>query len=83
MKMIEHIAMVLHGKFGSQVGLNEAEMWVPIARAAIKAMRDPSDAMLAAGSAGHPALPYDPSTSLGLIIEAEWQAMIDAALNDS
>jgi hypothetical protein len=37
MSLEHHVAMVLHGKFGSQVGLNEAESWVPIARAAIEA----------------------------------------------
>lgn len=32
-----HVALVLHGKFGAQCGMNEAEMWVPIARAALTA----------------------------------------------
>lgn len=38
MTPVQHVAMVLHGKFGQQVGLNEAEQWVPIARAAIAAL---------------------------------------------
>ena len=55
---------------------------VAIARAAIAAMRDCTPAMLDAGSAAHPAGGYVRGTLLTDIIEAEWRAMIDAALGD-
>jgi hypothetical protein len=52
------------------------------ARAAIAAMRDCTPAMLDAGSAAHPAGGYVRSTLLTDIIEAEWRAMVDAALEE-
>ena len=53
-----------------------------IARAAIAAMRDCTPAMLDAGSAAHPAGGYVRETLLTDIIEAEWRAMVDAALEE-
>ena len=50
------------------------------ARAAIAAMRDCTPAMLDAGSGAHPAGGYVRGTLLTDIIEAEWWAMVDAAL---
>jgi hypothetical protein len=52
------------------------------ARAVIEAMRDCTPEMLDAGSAAHPAGGYVRGTLLTDIIEAEWRAMIDAALEE-
>ena len=52
------------------------------ARTAIAAMRDCTPAMLDAGSAAHPAGGYTRGTLLTDIIEAEWRAMVDAALEE-
>ena len=53
-----------------------------LARAAIAAMRDCTPAMLDAGSGAHPAGGYTRGTLLNDIIEYEWWAMIDAALEE-
>ena len=53
-----------------------------LARAAIVTMRYCTPAMLDAGSAAHPAGGYVRGTLLTDIIEAEWQAMVDAALEE-
>ena len=53
------------------------------ARAAIAAMRNCTPAMLDAGSAAHPAGGYTRGTLLNDIIECEWVAMCDAALECS
>ena len=53
-----------------------------MARAAIAAMRNCTPAMLDAGSAAHPAGGYVRETLLTDIIEAEWRAMVDAALEE-
>jgi hypothetical protein len=55
---------------------------ITIARAAIAAMRDCTPEMLDAGSAAHPAGGYKRSTLLNDIIECEWRAMVDAALEE-
>jgi len=57
--------------------------WHPHARAAIAAMRDCTPEMLDAGSAAHPAGGYRRETLLNDIIECEWVAMVDAALECS
>ena len=54
-----------------------------MARAAIAAMRDCTPEMLDAGSAAHPAGGYRRETLLNDIIECEWVAMVDAALECS
>jgi hypothetical protein len=54
-----------------------------LARAAIAAMRDCTPEMLDAGSAAHPAGGYTRGTLLNDIIECEWVAMCDAALECS
>lgn len=51
-----------------------------VARAAIEVLREPTEAMMDAGCASHPAEPYHAGTKLSEIIEAEWRAMIDAAM---
>ena len=56
--------------------------WHPHARAAITAMRNCTPAMLDAGSAAHPAGGYTRGTLLNDIIECEWVAMCDAALEE-
>ena len=53
-----------------------------IARAAVAAMRNCTPAMLDAGSAAHPAGGYTRGTLLNDIIECEWWAMCDAALEE-
>jgi len=59
------------------------ESYIDCARAAIAAMRDCTPAMLDAGSAAHPAGGYVRETLLNDIIECEWRAMVDAALECS
>lgn len=54
-----------------------------LARAAIAAMRDCTPKMLDAGSAAHPAGGYRRETLLNDIIECEWVAMCDAALEET
>jgi hypothetical protein len=54
-----------------------------LARAAIAAMRDCTPEMLDAGSAAHPVGGYRRETLLNDIIECEWAAMVDAALECS
>jgi hypothetical protein len=53
---------------------------VDIARAAIAALREPTDAQLEAGCAAHPPGDYHMGTTLIDIIKAEWIDMVDAAL---
>ena len=73
--MIERVAKCIYADGG--LSLNECR---GLARAAIKAMRDCTPAMLDAGSAAHPASGYRRETLLNDIIECEWRAMVDAAL---
>ena len=58
------------------------ELHKKAARAAIAAMRYCTPAMLDAGSGAHPAGGYVRGTLLSDIIEAEWWAMVDAALEE-
>ena len=51
--------------------------------AAIKAMREPTAEMMAAGCASNPPGKYRPDTRLDEIIGAEWTAMIDQALSET
>jgi hypothetical protein len=75
--MIERVAKCIYADGG--LSLNECR---GLARAAIAAMRDCTPAMLDAGSAAHPAGGYVRETLLTDIIEAEWRAMVDAALEE-
>jgi hypothetical protein len=56
---------------------------IGLARAAIAAMRDCTPEMLDAGSAAHPVGGYRRETLLNDIIECEWVAMVDAALEET
>ena len=76
--MIERVAKCIYADGG--LSLNECR---GLARAAIKAMRDCTPAMLDAGSAAHPVGGYRRETLLNDIIECEWIAMVDAALEYS
>ena len=76
--MIERVAKCIYADGG--LSLNECR---GLARAAILAMRDCTPAMLDAGSAAHPAGGYVRETLLNDIIECEWRAMVDAALNST
>ena len=84
--MIERVGKALYLHDGGTE--EEWEMLNPVrwhgrARAAIAAMRDCTPEMLDAGSAAHPAGGYVRETLLNDIIECEWVAMCDAALECS
>ena len=76
MTMIELVARALTAQMNSGYAApNE------LARAAIAAMREPTDAMVTAGT--NSALKYEPDEQQGYTcILWEWQAMIDAALEE-
>jgi len=89
--MIDKIARAMHAAVNGHVTPpptwdNQSEQsqnyWRISARAAIAAMRNCTPAMLDAGSAAHPAGGYVRETLLTDIIEAEWRAMVDAALEE-
>lgn len=52
-----------------------------MARAAIEAMREPTDTMVMAAEWAEPEYRED-DTDMGATYKAEWRAMIDAALNE-
>jgi len=85
--MIERVAKAL--RQSDYTDCEPENVMIPIwcyfdqARAAIAAMRDCTPAMLDAGSAAHPAGGYTRGTLLNDIIECEWVAMVDAALECS
>jgi len=88
MDMIERVAQAIYASSPFPDGLEflDPEPWrscIDSARAAIAAMRNCTPAMLDAGSAAHPAGGYVRETLLNDIIEAEWVAMCDAALECS
>ena len=76
--MIERVAQAIFAK--DPEGMFSIHYARVYAKAAILAMRDCTPAMLDAGSAAHPAGGYVRETLLTDIIEAEWRAMVDAAL---
>ena len=78
--MIERVAQAIFAK--DPEGMFSIHYARVYAKAAILAMRDCTPAMLDAGSAAHPAGGYVRETLLTDIIEAEWRAMVDAALGD-
>jgi len=78
--MIERVALAIYDKDPESLySIHHAQVY---ARAAIAAMRDCTPAMLDAGSGAHPAGGYVRGTMLNDIIECEWWAMIDAALEE-
>jgi hypothetical protein len=89
--MTDILDRVARAIFTAQTGITSDEQWArtnpaylhEIARAAIAAMRDCTPEMLDAGSAAHPAGGYRRETLLNDIIECEWVAMVDAALECS
>lgn len=84
MDMVEKVARVIHEQAEPWDAFDvDRVLWIKIARAAIAAMREPTDEMLDAGSAAHPAGGYRRETLLNDIIECEWVAMVDAALECS
>jgi len=82
--MIERVALKICEALGdwNPVPMNKMA-YEDAARAAIAAMRDCTPEMLDAGSAAHPAGGYTRGTLLNDIIECEWVAMCDAALECS
>lgn len=81
MDMIERVAQAIFAKDPEGIfTIHQARVY---ACAAIAAMRGCTPAMLDAGSAAHPVGGYVRGTLLTDIIEAEWVAMVDAALKPS
>ena len=78
--MIERVAQAIFAK--DPEGMFSIHYARVYAKAAILAMRDCTPAMLDAGSAAHPAGGYVRETLLTDIIECEWRAMVDAALEE-
>ena len=79
--MIERVAQAILAKDPEGMfSIHHARVY---AKAAILAMRDCTPAMLDAGSAAHPAGGYRRETLLTDIIECEWIAMVDAALEEN
>ena len=84
MDMIERVAKAIHSATEPwDIFEIDRPCWIKAARAAIAAMRDCTPEMLDAGSAAHPAGGYRRETLLNDIIECEWVAMVDAALECS
>jgi hypothetical protein len=81
--MFEQVAKALEAGLIESEGTISPTDFDLLARFAIKAMRNCTPAMLDAGSAAHPAGGYVRGTLLTDIIEAEWVAMCDAALECS
>jgi hypothetical protein len=86
-KCLDEIARKDGARLGSLDDLPEEELhnWLSLVRAAIAAMREPTEAMLRAKlSPDDSGLPVD--TVEGYLdywtAEAVWHAMVDAALND-
>ena len=80
-EMIERVANAIEALSSGEMGSPIYDpQYGSIARAAIAAMRDCTPEMLDAGSAAHPAGGYVRGTLLTDIIEVEWMAMCDAAL---
>ena len=86
MDMVSKVAVCIYshatGKDGWDMPSDQRERFYKVARVAIAAMRDCTPEMLDAGSAAHPAGGYKRDTLLNDIIECEWLAMCDAALEE-
>lgn len=87
MDMVSQVAVCIYshatGKDGWDMPSDQRDRFYKVARVAIAAMRGCTPAMLDAGSAAHPVGGYVRGTLLTDIIEAEWVAMVDAALKPS
>jgi hypothetical protein len=79
--MIERVAQAILAK--DPEGMFSVHYARVYARAAVLAMRDCTPSMLDAGSGAHPAGGYRRETLLNDIIECEWRAMVDAALEEN
>ena len=72
MTMIERVARAIAQSRHGRTATDEEDL--QDARAAILALREPSEEMISAG--------YNAACSDRLYIKGSWRAMIDAALND-
>lgn len=82
MSMVEKVARAIYAAYGFHLSWGEASFtWrdqcLKQGRAAIEAMREPTDEMSCAG------LDFDDDDGKTLIVSTVWQAMIDAALKES
>ena len=77
--MIERVAAVIAMK--CEGWTKNAKDYIPHARAAIEAMREPTDAMVMAAEWAEPEYRED-DMDVGATYKAEWRAAIDAALNE-
>ena len=82
--MIERVAKAIfdEGNNPSDDLESDKDITLRFARAAIEAMREPTDAVMEAGCASNPPGGYHAGTTLRDIIGAEWRAMIDEALKE-
>ena len=79
--MIERVARALHDMHGAGPAYElAADDWRDMARAAIEAMREPTQKMRLAGIAEYSRPDPTPEHESTLIFNAVWRAMADAAL---
>lgn len=72
---VERVAKAMEAKRAELIAQPLSRVWGDLAKAAIKAMREPTEAMLVAGGENNSTGDYpQPSVS--------WPAMIDAAMKD-
>ena len=77
--MIERVAAAI--AMENEGWTKNAKDYIPHARAAIEAMREPTDAMVMAAEWAEPEYRED-DMDVGATYKAEWRAAIDAALNE-
>lgn len=78
--MVERVARAIAG-CQQEIGADKWRYCLPEARAAIEAMREPTDAMIMAAEWAEPEYRED-DRDMAIQFKAEWRAAIDAALNE-